>query len=105
MSDPAMAAHGTEHVATEDESAKVIHCFACEFIVGIDNATFLSEHRAECLCPKKPLKDLAAPLAEWITQALLNPGAETVQRNTKSCDTNLLHPCSFLLDFCANSFC
>jgi len=53
---------------------------------------------------ERTLKDLGSPLAEWITQALLNPGAETVQRNTKSCDTNLLHLCSFLLDFCANSF-
>jgi hypothetical protein len=65
----------------------------------------LWHNRAECLCPKEPLKDLGSPLAQWVTQALLNPGAETVQRNTKSCDTNLLHLCSFLLDFCANSFC
>jgi hypothetical protein len=86
-------------VATEDEGAKVIHCFPCEFIVGIDNAAFLPKHCAECLCPEEPLKDLSPPLTEWITQALLNPSAETVQRNTKSCDTNLWHLCSFLPDF------
>src|ERR1700726_2448704 len=94
----------TKHVATKDEGAKVIHSFPCEFIVGIDNAAFLPKHCAECLCPEEPLKDLSPPPTEWITQALLNPSAETVQRNTKSSDPNLWHLCSFLLNFCANSF-
>jgi hypothetical protein len=38
---------------------------------------------------EKPLKNLWTTLAQRIFQALLYPCAKTVQRNTKSGDTNL----------------
>src|SRR5581483_6916719 len=40
---------------------------------------------------KKPLEDLSPSLAERIVQTLLDSRAETVQRNTKSCDPDFLH--------------
>jgi hypothetical protein len=46
-----------------------------------------------------PLKNLWTSLAQRIVQALLYPGAKTVQRNTKSRDTNLWHLCLPLKDF------
>src|ERR1700688_4380065 len=50
-------------------------------------------HRAKCLCVEEPLKDLWTALAQRIVQALLRSRAETVQRNTKSRNSNLRHVC------------
>jgi hypothetical protein len=36
-------------------------------------------HGAEGLCVKKTSERVRVPLADWITQALLDPAAETVQ--------------------------
>ena len=47
-------------------------------------------HRAECFCVEEPLEDLRTALAQRIVQALLRSRAETVQRNTKSRNSNLL---------------
>jgi hypothetical protein len=62
MSCPATAAHGTEHVATEDEGAEVLHRPPGEFIVQIDRSPTLPVHRAEGLGVKKPLKELGSAL-------------------------------------------
>src|SRR5690349_1075357 len=78
----------TKHVPTKDEGAKVFHCPLCEHVVHIDRSAVLPGHCTECLGMENPLKDLWAALAQRIVQALLYPGAETVQRNTKSRDTN-----------------
>ncbi len=83
------AAHRTEHVATEDEGAKLVHRPVGEFVVYIANSSpLLSVHGAEGPGMKEPLKNLAPAPTKWITEVLLDPGAETVQRKAKSCDTN-----------------
>jgi len=60
-----------------------------EFIVHIASSSPLfSVHGAEGPGMKEPLKNLEPAPTEWITEALLDPGAETVQRKAKSRDTN-----------------
>src|SRR6478672_4501134 len=40
---------------------------------------------------KEPLKEIRSSLSERIVQALFGPGAETVQRDTKSGDSHSRH--------------
>jgi hypothetical protein len=50
-----------------------------KFIVHIDGSPISPVHGAEGLCVKKTSERVRVPLADWITQALLDPAAETVQ--------------------------
>jgi hypothetical protein len=62
-------------------------------IVYITRSSLLPPvHGAKALRVKEPLKNLRSPLAQRILKALFDPSAETVQRNTKSRDSNLRHP-------------
>src|ERR1700678_1031400 len=88
-----------KHVAAKDEGAEIIHRFECELIVGIDDSASLPVHGAGCFGAKEPLKELRAALTERIVQALLYACAKTIQRKTKSCDSNLWHVLLSLKDF------
>src|SRR5579864_635068 len=48
-------------------------------------------HRAECFGVEIPLENLGTALAQRILKTLFRSRAETVQRNTKSRNSNLLH--------------
>jgi len=61
-----------------------------KLIVNVTDSSPLSPmHGAVGLRVKEPLKNLQSSLAYWGMQALLDPSAEAVQRNSKSRDTYL----------------
>src|ERR1700733_7732165 len=96
--------YGAEHIASEDERAKVFHSPRSKYIVDVPNrSTLLPDHGTEGPRVKEPLKEIRSSLSERIGQALFGPRAETVQRDPKSGDSHSRHLCSFLKFLVATS--
>src|SRR3984885_11268500 len=83
--------HRTEHIAPQNKSATIFHRPPRERIIHINRPAVPPVHHAECPRMEQPLENLRAALAQGIVQALLDPRAKSVQRNTKSRHANPRH--------------
>src|ERR1700730_2253784 len=83
-------------MAAKNEGTEPLHRAPCKGLVHPFRAAALAVHRTECLGAEKPSVQLHPALAQRIIDALLRPGAEPVERERETCDSNFCHDILFL---------
>src|SRR6185437_3218773 len=84
----AIVAGRPEHIVAEDEGAEAVHRGAGEAIVG---PALFADHRSKGASREEPTHQLTAALAERMLQALVRPGPEAVDGDSKNRYAHLTH--------------
>src|SRR5512146_2748997 len=85
------SADGPEHVTSQDPRADILESLCGEVVVDPGFTAFLTKHLPGRTRGKHPLVQRSAAPSERVAEALVRPGAITIQREGEAADDQLRH--------------